>query len=452
MLRNLQKTKSRLPFTSSKAGLTTSTRRVRCAQATFIDDATTGMNPAFITNKQYSVLPTTYWKDIITNKNSIIKPFVPQETLTEKSMSNSYFEEYLPFKSNPALLEDYITTNGKIRVGRILEELDSAAGIIGCKHANISTDSIHSLVVTAGVDRTKINMPNTVEDLKISGNVASVGSSAMEVILNVEAVSPRNQVGADSSSNKIVSPTANSIMTAKFTMVLVDPKTNKGRPTFPLKIRNEQERKLMEYAVTRKAQAKSFNQSLISKVPPTLEERQVLHDLFVEYPDQDKPIDSKNAVWVNDTSLDSVVIVQPQNRNIYGKAFGGYLMRSAFELAQASGQLFAQSDIKLSSFDDVVFKNPVELGSLLKMKSQVVRSGGSNNDMFQVRVLTETVDMKKGFTSEANAYCFTFKSNKQLRKVVPKTYAESMSFIEAGRRLTDVENASECLMKLTCKN
>jgi acyl-coenzyme A thioesterase 9 len=110
-------------------------------------------------------------------------------------------------------------------------------------------------------------------------------------------------------------------------------------------------------------------------------------------------------------------------------------MRSAFELAQASGQLFAQSDIKLSSFDDVVFKNPVELGSLLKMKAQVVRSGGASNNMFQVRVLTETVDMHKGFTSEANAYCFTFKSNKQLRKVVPKTYAESMSFIEGKKEL-----------------
>jgi acyl-coenzyme A thioesterase 9 len=36
-------------------------------------------------------------------------------------MSHSYFEEYLPFKSNPALLEDYITTNGKVRVGRLLE-------------------------------------------------------------------------------------------------------------------------------------------------------------------------------------------------------------------------------------------------------------------------------------------------------------------------------------------
>lgn len=102
----------------------------------------------------------------------------------------------------------------------------------------------------------------------------------------MEAVPPHNQVGADSSSKKIVNPTANSILTAKFTMVVVDPKTNKGRATFPLKIRNEQERKLKEYAVTRKGQAKTFNQFLISKMPPTVEERQVLHELFVEYPDQ----------------------------------------------------------------------------------------------------------------------------------------------------------------------
>jgi hypothetical protein len=51
MLRNLQKTNPRLPFTLSKAALTTSTRRVRCAQATFIDDTPAGMDPAFITSK-----------------------------------------------------------------------------------------------------------------------------------------------------------------------------------------------------------------------------------------------------------------------------------------------------------------------------------------------------------------------------------------------------------------
>lgn len=36
-------------------------------------------------------------------------------------MSDSYIEEYLPFKSDPELLDQYIFSNGKIRTGKLLE-------------------------------------------------------------------------------------------------------------------------------------------------------------------------------------------------------------------------------------------------------------------------------------------------------------------------------------------
>jgi hypothetical protein len=36
-------------------------------------------------------------------------------------MSDSFMEEYLPFKSDPKLLDEYIFSNGKIRTGKLLE-------------------------------------------------------------------------------------------------------------------------------------------------------------------------------------------------------------------------------------------------------------------------------------------------------------------------------------------
>jgi acyl-coenzyme A thioesterase 9 len=36
-------------------------------------------------------------------------------------MMDSYIQEYLPFKSSPELLEEYIFTNGNIRTGKLLE-------------------------------------------------------------------------------------------------------------------------------------------------------------------------------------------------------------------------------------------------------------------------------------------------------------------------------------------
>jgi acyl-coenzyme A thioesterase 9 len=38
-----------------------------------------------------------------------------------KKMKDSYMEDYLPFKSDPVLLDEYIFSNGKIRTGKLLE-------------------------------------------------------------------------------------------------------------------------------------------------------------------------------------------------------------------------------------------------------------------------------------------------------------------------------------------
>jgi acyl-coenzyme A thioesterase 9 len=47
-------------------------------------------------------------------------------------MKDSYLEEYLPFKSDPELLDQYIFSDGKIRTGKLLE------GIINDDHLMIS--------------------------------------------------------------------------------------------------------------------------------------------------------------------------------------------------------------------------------------------------------------------------------------------------------------------------
>lgn len=36
-------------------------------------------------------------------------------------MIGSYIEEYLPFKSDPELLDEYIFSDGRIRTGKLLE-------------------------------------------------------------------------------------------------------------------------------------------------------------------------------------------------------------------------------------------------------------------------------------------------------------------------------------------
>lgn len=60
-----------------------------------------------------------------------------QKRLTEmlakpKRMHDSYIELQLPFASDKELLERYIATSGKLRLGKIFEDLDGLAGDSEC--------------------------------------------------------------------------------------------------------------------------------------------------------------------------------------------------------------------------------------------------------------------------------------------------------------------------------
>lgn len=72
------------------------------------------------------------------------------------------------------------------------------------------------------------------------------------------------------------------------------------------------------------------------------------------------------------TSLSNAFVCQPQQRNMHGRIFGGFLMRRAFELAFATTYLFAGSRPSFVRVDDVTFRNPVDVGSLLRFTSHVV--------------------------------------------------------------------------------
>ena len=57
---------------------------------------------------------------------------------------------------------------------------------------------------------------------------------------------------------------------------------------------------------------------------------------------QDLPaLADPNAVLQPQTSLENTFTCQPQQRNMHGRVFGGFLMRRAFELAHSTAYMFA---------------------------------------------------------------------------------------------------------------
>lgn len=66
-----------------------------------------------------------------------LTPEVEARLLKPKRMQDSYVELYLPFTEDPELLEKYIATSGLIRIGKIVEDLDTLAGNSECLSNNL---------------------------------------------------------------------------------------------------------------------------------------------------------------------------------------------------------------------------------------------------------------------------------------------------------------------------
>jgi acyl-coenzyme A thioesterase 9 len=175
----------------------------------------------------------------------------------------------------------------------------------------------------------------------------------------------------------------------------------------------------------------------------------------------------ENTIWMEETLLKNVIICFPEvisqlffrnirtfltdkskylkknaylifypikQRNLYNKIFGGFLMRQAYELAWINACLFSKMTPKITVVDDITFKQPVLIGSLLFLTGQVVYT---ENNVIQVKVHAQTVDPKTNIRENTNDFYFKFTvpNMVDMPQVIPKSYAEAMMYIDGKRHL-----------------
>ena len=393
-------------------------------------------------------------------------------------MSDSAMVQYLPFKSSPELLDEYIFVDGRIRTGKLLEDLDRMAGAVAYKHIDNGDPNARPVtVVTASVDRLDLLLPKAVEDYKLTGQVIYVGTSSMEIFLKAETV-PSGE-GEHLSPTEPTSATTlqhpgelgpNTVLATRFTMVAIDSATGKSVRINPLKTTTPAEERLFQFAKANKARKKRNAESALTRFPPTPEERLAIHDIYLEYSKYDhsdeksfmmqnsagkQPMPS-NLVWMQDTGIESNYLMQPQDRNIHNNIFGGYLMRRAYELAYADATVYLGSrDAILLAMDEVVFRRPVHVGTLLHLKSEVIYAEGAPHHSFQVRVVAEVVDIEHSKCETTNIFYFTLAAegdNVQPRRILPRTYSETMLWLEGKRRRDEGVHARHMLLESLSHN
>jgi len=361
--------------------------------------------------------------------------------LISKRPGESKTEIDLFFSSDLALREMYLSPYGHLRVGRFLEDLDALAGSTAIKHAEEANEDRKMTIVTASVDR--INLLRTLvpdRDIKMEGIVTYVGSSSMEVMIKVRSKDNQTQQWEP-------------VLVAYFTMVARDPILRKATPVNHLDCQTPMEKKLFEDGKKHKAARLNYSQQSLENLPPTSSELQTIHNLFMI----SKSTTNLELIPMKDTLCQSTILCQPQEKNINGNIFGGYLMRKGFEIAFSTCFLrFNKSLPKFVAMDDISFLNPVDIGNILSLESTIVYShpfpDAVQKYYAQVEVLAYVTEPLSGNRKLSNVFNFTFicspsinneiaDPNQKVKQILPQTYSEAMKYL-AGKRI--VERHREC--------
>ncbi|KAL8088755.1 hypothetical protein AgCh_038514 [Apium graveolens] len=342
-----------------------------------------GMYHSPVTNALWEARSNLYEPVIPNSPTNINSNNIKQ--IIAKPPSKSRTSVVYKFSTDYVLREQYRNPWNRMRMGKLVEDLDALAGTISFKHCS-SDETLTSplILVTASVDKIVLKEPILVErDVTIVGSVTWVGRSSMEIQLVVTQVTKERSDDSDSV-----------VLTANFTFVARDSVTGKSAQINQVKPETKDEKLLWEEAEERNKRRKEKKR------------------------EQGK-------------------IDAGEQRNIHGRIFGGFLMRRAFELGFATAYSFAGSAPCFVEVDHVDFLKPVDVGNFLRFKSCVLYTELENPDkpLINVEVVAHVTRPEKRVSEVSNKFYFTFTVNseslgQQIRNVVPATEEEARRVIE----------------------
>jgi len=291
------------------------------------------------------------------------------------------------------------------------------------------------LVVTASVDKMELKKPIRVDtDLKIAGAVTYVGRSSIDIQIEVTQV---DQDG-DNQSDPIA-------LTANFTFVARDSKTGKSAPVNRLSPETEREKQLFSEREARDKMRKRKREEqkggLANGIHKLRAEAERLNALLAEgrvFSDLPALAD-RDSILLKDTRLENSLVCQPQQRNLHGRIFGGFLMHRAFELAFSTAYAFVGQRPCFLEVDHVDFLKPVDVGDFLRFKSCVLYTQLDNPEqpLVNVEVVAHVTRPELRKSEVSNTFHFTFtvcsdllKKGLKIRNVVPSTEEEARRILE----------------------
>lgn len=367
------------------------------------------------------------------SREHLLKYQPVQQDLPTRSMKDSLTTAIIPLSSNKALQDRYVTVLGHLRIGRLLEDMDAFAVWICHQHLMIPNlpegVPLPYTFVTILVD--KITMEKKVHtsgptDVRLSGHVTWVGRSSIEV-----------NVWAEQEGSK---DNWETITTAVFLMAARNATNNGHAPINALEPINEQEREILASAEERKKRRQANLSSSIFKVEPNDFEQTLMYSLYKRTTPKDSlnlgsRVLPANCRWMSEWYEVNTMPSFPENRNVHNTIFGGFLMRCALEISWVAANIYCSSRPVLAYISDISFKKPVSVNSFLRMTAYITYT---ELNYVQIMTVAEIIDSLTKETVTSNVFYFTYSSQDAVPEVVPRSYQETMWYIQGRRTFKNV--------------
>jgi len=414
----------------------------RPVSAKVLRPSSDALRPAFITKQLLCI------NDVISSHKGYddISAFVCPAAVQKQQRSavDSWIELLLPFSMSDSLREAMLKFDRKtIRYGKLFELVDALAGDVGYRHVGLQSGASDFYVVTASVDGMRAFADVSAhEDLKLQGYVTWVGSSSMEVQINIIQTSIG---GAD----RLIGST-------QFIMVARNRKTGKAYKAPGLDAGPEE----LQLGQARANARKGLAQQSLNILPPNAGEIEEMHNLFLKSQFlklQKRALVNNNSSggtkldgitdlissaprpfkYMKHTTMSTTQIMHYQNRNVHGKVFGGYLLRIGFEIGFIAASCFfgTESLCRFHSVDDVQFVRAADVGSFMEFEATAIFS---RERFLVIAVEVMAIDINTSLKSKTNSFSFVFSCDdaSRVQDVMPRDYSEFIRHLE-GRRVLD---------------
>jgi acyl-coenzyme A thioesterase 9 len=384
----------------------------------------------------------------------------------------------LPFSRDAALRDTYANPWGFVRLGRLLEDLDSLSGTAAFAHvaaggvgrggkgggdaptaaaaAAPPPPPLLPQLVTASVDAIELARPLRLDrDLQMSARVVYTGSSSLDVRMEVrqpEEEEEAEATGPNSGGTTTPTPppttttttTSRPSLVALFSYVALDratrrpvrvpsfvPATDEERACFEERRlvaearRRQRQKDAAANAAASSASASAAAAASAAASPPATNPTTTTTTVMRRFAAAatqlaDLPaLSPPRLLPVSSTRVDNAFVTQPQHRNTAGRVFGGLLLRRAFELSFACCYLFAGSRPAFFRCDDVSFAQPVDVGDLMRFSARVLAAwrpeDGASPLLVAVEAVAERARPDERSVATTNTFRYVFRCDVSLR-------------------------------------